>query len=89
MNKKICPRCKSENVKVHVTVMGESPEYTCNGCGYHGIIFPELKKLKLEIKNENSWLDFGRIWFRKRIQQETQNKNKVSNADEHGKDFQN
>lgn len=54
MNKKICPRCKSENVKVHVTVMGESPEYTCNGCGYHGIIFPELKKLKLEIKNENS-----------------------------------
>ena len=50
MNKKICPKCKSEEIKVLVTVMGESPEYICKKCGYSNIIFPELNKSKFRKK---------------------------------------
>ena len=50
INKKICPKCKSENIRILVTTIGESPEYVCNKCGYSNTIFPELKRLKIAKK---------------------------------------
>ena len=49
MNKKFCPRCRSKNVKIDITpslAIGTPQNWICNNCGYTGLIFPELKKLK-------------------------------------------
>ena len=47
MNKKFCPKCKGDDVKIRITVIGEPPEYACKKCNYIGTIFPELEKIKL------------------------------------------
>jgi predicted Zn-ribbon and HTH transcriptional regulator len=56
MNRKFCPKCKSENVEIHwmpSIAYGEPQPWRCKDCGYEGVIFPEkvktIKKLKKKI----------------------------------------
>ena len=49
MNKKFCPKCKSEDVKIDLdptNVVGTPQNWKCNKCGYSSLLFPELKKVK-------------------------------------------
>ncbi|MEX2017525.1 MAG: hypothetical protein WD876_03565 [Candidatus Pacearchaeota archaeon] len=49
MEKRFCPKCKSENVKVNITpslAMGIPQNWMCNDCGYSNILFPTKTKIK-------------------------------------------
>jgi transposase-like protein len=48
---RICPKCKSKNVSVDLSVRAYGQgsifnSYTCNDCGYTSILFPEITKEK-------------------------------------------
>lgn len=44
MNKKICPKCKSENVQIFIDPITGFGRDVCNECGYELLVFP--KKIK-------------------------------------------
>jgi len=48
---RICPRCKSINVKKNVksTLFGTKDKWVCNSCGFESIIFP-IKEISTKIK---------------------------------------
>ncbi len=48
-DKRICPKCKSEDVRKEMNVLlsaGAPQKWICNKCGYYGHIFPVKTKLK-------------------------------------------
>ncbi len=54
MGEKICPKCKSTNVRKDLNVllaMGVPQNWICNKCGYYGYIFPE-KDIKTKNKKK-------------------------------------
>lgn len=45
MNKKICPKCESKNVKLEITAslaLGAPQNWVCLDCGFSAPNFPEL-----------------------------------------------
>ena len=57
-SKRICPKCKNENVSPDFSLktFGEQSEFNkfkCNDCGYSSIFFPEIEKRKIK-KNQTS-----------------------------------
>ena len=46
MNRKFCPKCKSEDVQINLTptnVVGTPQNWKCNNCGYTNNSFPEVE----------------------------------------------
>jgi len=53
MEKRFCPRCRSNNVKINITptlAVGMPQDWICEDCGYSNVVFPVMKKIKLNIK---------------------------------------
>jgi transposase-like protein len=43
MEKRFCPRCNSENVRMNITAtaaLGAPQSWICDDCGYSNIVFP-------------------------------------------------
>lgn len=55
LSKKICPRCKSENVQM--VAGGTTGTWMCEDCGYSGSIFPEKEIVggKLNLGKKKKW----------------------------------
>ena len=51
MEKRFCPKCKSENVKLETGSMYGTPgNWVCNNCGFHNVEFPIKGKLNKKLK---------------------------------------
>ncbi len=47
----ICPRCKSEDVKLELgNLYGAPGNWICNKCGFHNVVFPIKEKIKENLK---------------------------------------
>lgn len=47
---KVCPKCRSLDLKSDLTMafLGETSTLTCNGCGYTNTFFPEVEVGKIK-----------------------------------------
>ena len=46
MNRKFCPKCKSEDVQINLTptnIVGTPQNWKCNNCRYTNNSFPEVE----------------------------------------------
>jgi len=56
MERRFCPRCKSENVNINISAssaLGVPQNWICNDCGYSNIIFPLKETLNKKQKKKN------------------------------------
>ena len=49
MEKRFCPKCKSEDVKININAsasLGVPQMWKCNKCGFQNYLFPTKEKIK-------------------------------------------